>query len=368
MRFVMHMEGTALIVEAKTAARHAGLRYASDDQPGIRRRRSGEGFTYRGDDGKTIRDSATLKRIRKLAVPPAWTDVWICPSENGHLQATGRDARGRKQYRYHADFRAARENGKYDHILDFAAVLPCIRETVAKHMARRDLGRECVLATVVHLLETTLIRVGNTDYAKQNKSYGLTTLKDPHVKVDGAELRFQFTGKSGKTWRLKISDRRVARIVKACQDLPGQQLFQYLDADGNRQGVTSTDVNDYLREITGKEITAKDFRTWAGTVLAAVALQELGEIDSAAGAKRNLRAAIESVAARLGNTVTICRKCYVHPQILNGYLAGDLLVNIKKAVDAELSEKLPGLKPEEAVVLALLDGRLKTDIARRSAA
>jgi DNA topoisomerase-1 len=196
----------------------------------------------------------------------------------------------------------------------------------------------------------------------------LTTLKDPHVKIDGAELRFQFTGKSGKTWRLKVSDRRVAKIVKACQDLPGQQLFQYLDADGNRQGVTSSDVNDYLREITGKEITAKDFRTWAGTVLAAVALQELGEIDSAAAAKRNLRAAIENVAARLGNTVTICRKCYVHPQILDGYLAGDLLVNLKKAVDAELSEKLPGLRPEEAVVLALLDGRLKADIARRSAA
>jgi DNA topoisomerase-1 len=362
------MDGPALIVEAKTAAKHAGLRYASDDQPGIRRRRSGKGFTYRGDDGKTVRDTATLKRIRKLAVPPAWTDVWICPLENGHLQATGRDARGRKQYRYHTDFRAARETGKYDHILDFAAVLPRIRETVAKHMARRDLGRECVLATVVHLLETTLIRVGNTDYAKQNKSYGLTTLKDPHVKIDGAELRFQFTGKSGKTWRLKVSDRRVAKIVKACQDLPGQQLFQYLDADGNRQGVTSSDVNDYLREITGKEITAKDFRTWAGTVLAAVALQELGEIDSAAAAKRNLRAAIENVAARLGNTVTICRKCYVHPQILDGYLAGDLLVNLKKAVDAELSEKLPGLRPEEAVVLALLDGRLKADIARRSAA
>jgi DNA topoisomerase-1 len=362
------MEGSALIVEAKAAARHAGLRYASDEQPGIRRRRSGKHFTYRDEDGKTIRNYATLKRIRKLAVPPAWTDVWICSLENGHLQATGRDARGRKQYRYHADFRAIRESGKYDHVLDFAAVLPRIRETVAKHMARRDLGRERVLATVVHLLETTLIRVGNADYAKQNKSYGLTTLKDPHVKIEGAELRFQFTGKSGKSWRLKISDRRVAKIVKACQDLPGQKLFQYLDDDGHRQGVTSSDVNDYLREITDQEITAKDFRTWAGTVLAAVALQEFGEIDSAAKAKRNLRAAIERVAARLGNTVTICRKCYVHPEILNGYLAGDLLVNIKKAVDAELSEKLPGLRPEEAVVLALLDGRLKAEIARRNAA
>jgi DNA topoisomerase-1 len=362
------MEGSALIIDGQAAAKSAGLRYASDEYPGIRRRKSGTGFAYRDSEGKTIRDSAILKRIRQLAVPPAWTEVWICPSVNGHLQATGRDARGRKQYRYHADFRAMRETGKYDHVLDFAAALPRIRETVSKHMARRNLDRERVLATVVHLLETTLIRVGNVDYARQNKSYGLTTLKDPHVKIEGSELRFQFTGKSGKSWRLKVSDRRVAKIVKACQDLPGQQLFQYLDDEGNRQGVTSSDVNDYLREITGKEITAKDFRTWAGTVLAAVALQEIGEIGSAAGAKRNLRLAIESVAARLGNTVTICRKCYVHPEILNGYLAGDLLVNVRKAVDAELSDKLPGLKPEEAVVLAVLDGRLKTAIARRNAA
>jgi len=212
-----------------------------------------------------------------------------------------------------------------------------------------------------------LIRVGNADYAKQNKSYGLTTLKDPHVKIEGSALRFQFTGKSGKSWRLKITDRRVAKIVRACQELPGQQLFQYLDGEGNRQGVTSSDVNDYLREITGVEITAKDFRTWAGTVLAAVALQEFSEIEGVVATKRNLRAAIESVAARLGNTPTICRKCYIHPDIIESYLAGNLARTVKKAVDAELSKKLPGMKSEEAAVLALLEGRLKAALARKAA-
>jgi DNA topoisomerase-1 len=366
------MEGTpvipSVVAESREAAEAAGLRYAGDEQPGLRRRRVGRGFSYSDSRGGLIRDPAVLKRMRALAIPPAWTEVWICPHANGHLQATGRDAKGRKQYRYHAEFRAARETGKYDHVLEFAAVLPRIRETVAKHMARRELDRERVLATVVHLLETTLIRVGNADYAKQNKSYGLTTLNNPHVKVEGAELRFQFTGKSGKSWRLKISDRRVAKIVKACQELPGQQLFQYLDANGERQGVTSSDVNAYLREITGQDVTAKDFRTWAGTVLAAVALQEFGAIDSAAMAKRNLRTAIERVAARLGNTATICRKCYIHPEILDLFLSGQLLVNIKQAVDAELTEHLHGLKPEEAAVLALLEGRLRSEITRRKAA
>jgi DNA topoisomerase-1 len=362
------MDGSDLLVQSRQAAKAVGLRYASDEQPGIRRRGAGKGFSYLDAEGKPIRDKDTLKRIRALVIPPAWTDVWICSGEDGHIQATGRDAKRRKQYKYHPDFRAARETGKYDHVLDFATVLPQIRETVAKHMAKRDLGRERVLATVVHLLETTLIRVGNADYAKQNKSYGLTTLKDPHVKIEGAELKFQFTGKSGKSWRLKVNDRRVAKIVRACQELPGQQLFQYIDAEGNRQGVTSSDVNAYLREITGRDITAKDFRTWAGTVLAAVALQEFGEIDSAAAAKRNLRQAIERVAARLGNTATICRKCYVHPEIIDGYLAGDLVKNVKRAIDTELSDKLPGLKPEEAAVLALLNGRFKQEIARSKAA
>ncbi|MDQ7250672.1 DNA topoisomerase IB [Dongia sedimenti] len=357
------MDGTSLIVEAKQAAKSAGLRYASDEQPGIRRKGVGKGFRYLDPDGKPVKDPKTLKRIRALSVPPAWTDVWICPLAEGHIQATGRDAKGRKQYRYHADFRAVREDGKYEHMLDFAKVLPQIREAVSKDMARRDLSRECVLATVVHLLETTLIRVGNDEYAKQNKSYGLTTLRMPHVKIEGSAIRFQFLGKSGKTWRLQVNDRRVAKIVRACQDLPGQQLFQYLDAEGNRQGVTSSDVNAYLREIAGSEITAKDFRTWAGTVLAAVALQEFSEIDSQAKAKRNLKEAIESVASRLGNTVTICRKCYIHPEVINGYLAGDLASNIKDKIHHELSRKLQGLKPEEAAVLALLERRLKLTLS-----
>jgi DNA topoisomerase-1 len=349
------MDGTSpLVVEARQAAKAVGLRYASDEQPGLRRKGAGTGFTYLNAEGKAVKDPKVLKRIRALAVPPAWTEVWICPIAEGHIQATGRDAKGRKQYRYHPDFRAVREDGKYEHMLDFAAVLPKIRETVAKHMARHDLSRECVLATVVHLLETTLIRVGNGAYAKQNKSYGLTTLRDPHVKIEGSAIRFQFLGKSGKAWRLQVNDRRVAKIVRACQEIPGQQLFQYLDADGQRQGVTSSDVNAYLREITGQDITAKDFRTWTGTVLAAVALQEFSEIDSQAKAKRNLKAAIDSVAIRLGNTITICRKCYIHPEIINGYLAGDLALEVKG--------RSRGLKPEEAAVLALLERRLKLSL------
>jgi DNA topoisomerase-1 len=358
------MDGTApLIVEAKAAAKSAGLRYASDEQPGLRRKGVGKGFRYLDPDGKAIKDPKVLKRIRALAVPPAWTDVWICAQAEGHIQATGRDAKGRKQYRYHLDFRAVREDGKYEHLLDFAAALPRIRQAVEKHMALHDLSRECILATVVHLLETTLIRIGNADYAKQNKSYGLTTLRDPHVKIEGSALRFQFMGKSGKSWRLKVTDRRVAKIVRACQELPGQQLFQYLDAEGNRLGVTSSDVNAYLREISGTDITAKDFRTWAGTILAAAALQEFADIDEQAATKRNLKAAIERVATRLGNTATICRKCYIHPEVINSYLAGDLAVNLKRAIDRQLSRHLSGLKPEEAAVLALLERRLKTSLA-----
>jgi DNA topoisomerase-1 len=301
------------IVEPRDAAESIGLRYIADDRPGIRRRKTARGFAYVAPNGEKVRDKATLERIRKLAIPPAYRDVWICLGANGHLQATGRDARGRKQYRYHPLFREIRESAKYEHMVDFARSLPVIRAKVDAHMALRGLPREKVLATVVRLLETTLIRVGNDDYAKQNKSYGLTTLHNPHVKVDGAELRFQFKGKSGKTWRLKLKDRRVAKVVKACQDLPGQELFQYIDDGGECRDVNSSDVNSYLREITGRDVTAKDFRTWAGTVLAALALQEFEGFDSQAKLKKNVRSAIERVAARLGNTPTICRKCYIHP-------------------------------------------------------
>ena len=350
------------VVDPRDAAESAGLTYVSDEEPGIRRRRAGKGFTYKTPDGQVVRDEATLKRIRSLAIPPAWTDVWICPEPNGHVQATGRDDKNRKQYRYHPRWREVRDSTKYEHMLEFAQALPAIRARIAEHMARPGLPREKVLATVVHLLETTLIRVGNPDYAKQNKSYGLTTLRDRHVGVDGSELRFEFKGKSGKKWRLRIKDRRVARVVKACQDMPGQHLFQYVDDDGERQAVTSADVNAYLREITGRDITAKDFRTWAGTVLAAMTLREFESFDTAAKAKKNLRAAIETVSARLGNTPTICRKCYVHPEVLSSYLEGSLLEVIKDEVETELREDLDGLRPEEAAVLTLLQNRLSRDL------
>ena len=350
------------VVDPREAAESAGLVYVSDEEPGIRRRRAGKGFTYKGPDGRAVRDAATLARIRALAIPPAWTDVWICPDPNGHIQATGRDAKNRKQYRYHPRWREVRDSTKYEHMLDFARALPAIRARIVEDMGRRGLAREKVLATVVHLLETTLIRVGNPEYADDNKSYGLTTLRDRHVDVEGGELRFEFKGKSGKKWRLRLKDRRIARIVKACQDVPGQHLFQYFDENGERQPVTSTDVNQYLREITGKDITAKDFRTWAGTVLAAMALHELESFDTKAAAKRNLRAAIETVSARLGNTPTICRKCYVHPEVINSYLDGTLLEEAKEEAEAELRDELGGLKPEEAVVLSFLQRRLGQEL------
>ncbi|WP_230530121.1 DNA topoisomerase IB [Microvirga roseola] len=352
------------VVDPRDAAETAGLTYVSDEEPGIRRKKAGKGFTYLRPDGKKVEDEATLERIRKLAIPPAYTDVWICPKASGHIQAIGRDAKGRKQYRYHQAFREVRESTKYEHMLEFAKGLPAIRKTIDEHMSQRGLPREKVLATVVHLLENTLIRVGNSDYAKQNKSYGLTTLRDPHVKVDGSELKFQFKGKSGKTWRLSVKDRRIAKIVKACQDLPGQDLFQYLDENGEQQSVTSADVNAYLKDITGREITAKDFRTWAGTVLAAMALSEFEEFDSEAKAKKNIRAAIETVSARLGNTPTVCRKCYVHPEVFTCYLDKALMLEIKDEAETELREELASLRPEEAAVLTLLQERLSEEVEK----
>ncbi|MBV8920143.1 DNA topoisomerase IB [Bradyrhizobium sp.] len=359
-----------VIVDPREAAEAAGLRYVSDARPGIRRKKAGKGFTYIRPDGSRLTEPDTLRRIKALAIPPAWADVWICPFADGHIQATGRDIKGRKQYRYHARFRAVRESTKYEHVVAFANALPSIRERVRQDMEQRGLPREKVLATVVHLLETTLIRVGNDDYAKQNNSYGLTTLKNRHVAVDGNEVRFRFTGKSGKQWFLRLRDRRVAKIMKACQDLPGQELLQYVDEAGNCQDVTSTDVNDYLKEITGKDITAKDFRTWAGTVLAAMALAELESFDSAAQAKRHLRAAVEKVSARLGNTPTICRKCYIHPDVLNSYMDGKLIIELKSKAESELRGGMEDLKPEEAAVLALLRSRLAKEAERqqRSAA
>jgi DNA topoisomerase I len=306
-----------VVVDPKGAAESIGLRYVSVEQLGFLRRKSGRGFRYVNPDGATVTDTQVLKRIRSLVIPPAWTEVWICRSANGHIQATGRDAKGRKQYRYHAAFREIRESSKYEHMIAFAHALPGIRAKVREHMALRGLPRQKVLATVVHLLELTLIRVGNDDYARQNDSYGLTTLKSRHLAIDGAELRFRFKGKSGRHWSVSIKDRRVAKVLRACQELPGQQLLQYINDAGERQDIDSADVNAYLREITGADITAKDFRTWGGTVLAALALREFASFESVTVAKRNIRAAIEKVAARLGNTPTICRKCYVHPVLID---------------------------------------------------
>jgi DNA topoisomerase I len=349
--------------EYQEAAEEAGLTYVSDEDRGLSRERHGDGFRYLKPNGEPVTDEATLDRIRRLAIPPAWTDVWICTKANGHLQATGRDVRGRKQYKYHPQFREVRESTKYEHMLEFARALPAIRAKIAEHMELRGLPREKVLATVVHLLESTLIRIGNDDYAKENKSYGLTTLRNPHVSVNGSELRFRFKGKSGKSWQLQLKDRRVAKIVKACQELPGQKLFEYLDENGEAREVTSADVNAYLREITGQDITAKDFRTWAGTVMAALALREFETFDSQASAKKNLRAAIETVASRLGNTPTICRKCYIHPEILSAYTDGGLMLRIKQKAESELRDKLGSLKPEEAAVLALVEARLKRTLS-----
>ncbi len=337
--------------DLREAADAAGLTYVSDEEPGYSRRRSGTGFTFRSPEGRRVTDRALLKRLKGLVIPPAWSDVWIGSDPNGHLLATGRDAKGRKQYIYHPRFRALRDEAKYERLIDFASLLPQIREAVARQMALRGLPREKVLATIVHLLETTLIRVGNDEYARQNKSYGLTTLRTPHVKVEGSELRFEFKGKSGKIWRLKLRDRRIARVIRACQELPGQQLFQYIDDDGERRGVTSTDVNAYLREIAGCEVTAKDFRTWAGTVLATLALGEVGPFTSATDSKRRIRAAIDAVSTQLGNTPSICRKCYVHPEILECYLSGKLADEIRVG-DGEAASA--GLLAEEAAVLSYL--------------
>jgi DNA topoisomerase I len=356
------------IVEAREAASDAGLRYVSDEGPGIARRRVGSGFSYRLPAGGAVRDTAVLRRIRSLAIPPAWRQVWICPHADGHIQATGRDEKGRKQYRYHPRWREVRDAAKYAHMVEFAHALPAIRARVEADMRRPGLPREKVLATVVHLLESTLIRIGNDDYAERNRSYGLTTLRTRHVEVDGSELRFAFKGKSGKTWRLGLSDRRVARIVRACQDLPGQELFGYLDDGGTPRDVTSADVNAYLREISGRDVTAKDFRTWAGTVLAAIALREFERFDGQAAAKRNIRAAIERVAARLGNTPTICRKCYVHPEVLGCYMEGALVLEVEAEALAELRDDVSRLRPEEAAVLALLLARLQRMGVREPAA
>ncbi|MDT7933455.1 MAG: DNA topoisomerase IB [Sphingomonadaceae bacterium] len=345
------------------AAEDAGLIYVRDDVPGITRRRSGKGWAYRAPDGRPIRNRDEIARLNSLAIPPAYTDVWICPTPNGHIQATGRDARGRKQYGYHSKFRETREETKFEHMLAFARALPTIRKRIDRDMALRGLRREKVLATIVYLLETTLIRVGNDEYAKDNKSFGLTTLRNRHVRIEGSELRFRFKGKSGKEWNLKLRDRRVARIVKAAQELPGQSLFQYLDEGGARREVSSGDVNAYLKEISGRDITAKDFRTWGGTVLAALTLAEMEEGETERAAKKNLTAAIKCVATQLGNTPAVCRKSYIHPAVLASYMARELRLGTgdgaaDAAAETAADAIAEGLRAEEQAVLRFLEGRL----------
>ena len=325
--------------------------------PGLHRRRTRSGFRYVDAEGAPVRDPETLTRVQKLAIPPAWQDVWICPLPAGHLQATGRDAKGRKQYRYHARWREVRDETKYEHTIAFASALPAIRERVAHDLALPGLPREKVLAAVVRLLETTLIRVGNKEYARDNNSFGLTTMRDRHVQIAGSNLKFEFRGKSGKQHKVSLNDRRLARIVRRCQDVTGYKLFQYVDEAGERRGVESADVNAYLKEISGDDFTAKDFRTWFGTVLAAMALQDFATFASPAEAKRNLSGAVEAVAGYLGNTPAICRKCYVHPDIIDDYLDGNLVETFRRRVEHELRQTSNGLSPEEAAVLALLRKR-----------
>ena len=350
------------IIAPEQAAEDAGLHYVHATDPGIRRERDGEGWRYLGPGGKPVTDDKTLARIAKLAIPPAYADVWICKDARGHLQAVGTDVRGRRQYRYHADFRAIRDSNKFGHMLEFARALPRVRAAIARDMALRGMPREKVLATVVYLLETTLIRVGNDEYAKDNASFGLTTLENRHVAIAGSELRFCFKGKSNKEWNLRLKDRRVARLVKAAQELPGQHLFQYVGEDGTPHAVTSSDVNAYLREIAGTAVTAKDFRTWAGTVLAATALAQFEAFETSTAAKKNVKAAIERVAAQLGNTPTICRKCYVHPEIVGAYMDKVLALTIAARVEDALDTD-DALHPEEQAVLAFLKGRLGEGVA-----
>jgi DNA topoisomerase-1 len=351
--------------DSLASARAAGLRYVYDTQPGIHRVRSGKSFRYIGPDGKPVRDPETLARIKSIVIPPAWTRVWICTSPNGHLQATGRDARGRKQSRYHPRWRSTRDEAKYDHILAFAQALPLIRAQVDQHLALPGLPREKVLATIVRLLETTHIRIGNAEYARTNHSFGLTTLRRKHVAIHGATLAFHFNGKSGVAHNIALTDRRLARIIRQCRDTPGYELFTYLDADGHPHSIGSSDVNDYLDAITppNSHITAKDFRTWAATNLAALALSELEHYDTKAKAKKNVLRAVEAVSKMLGNTPAICRKCYIHPAIFDGYLDGSLLEGLKQRADEALEDVKGGLTAEEVAVTAFLSRRLGEEIA-----
>jgi len=348
---------------APESAKIAGLRYVNEEHtPGIRRAGSGKRFRYVMPNGRRV-PAAELARIKALVIPPAWTDVWICPDARGHLQATGRDARGRKQYRYHPLWREVRDEVKYGRLIAFAQTLPRIRQKTDTDLRKSHLPREKVLAAAVQLLEKTLIRVGNEEYARDNGSVGLTTMREKHATIKGTTVRFEFKGKSGVEHAINLQDARLSRIIKAMRDLPGYELFQYLDEDGKRQTIDSADVNDYLREITGQDFTAKDFRTWAGTVLAAKALAEVSHFKSNAEAKRNIVTAVESVAKRLGNTKAVCRKCYIHPAILDAYMDGATIAAVRSNVTRLKSRG--SLSAEETAVVGIIERRLRRTSERR---
>jgi DNA topoisomerase-1 len=344
--------------EFVAAAEAAGLRYVTDAVPGIGRRRVGRGFSYVDVDGRAIRERERVRRFRSLAIPPAWRDVWICPIPEGHLQVTARDARGRKQYRYHPAFRAHRDNAKFERMVTLSDVLWTVRERVERDVARAALERDTVMSTIVWLLERTLIRVGSHDLAKENNSYGLTTLRRKHVSIAGSTLKFEFRGKSGVEHAVAVTDRRIARIVQRCSELPGRELFQYLDASGHRQIIHADDVNTYLREITGRDVTAKDFRTWSGTMIAAEALREMGPAPTKREAERNVIRAIDRTAERLGNTRAVCRKYYIHPALIDAYLDGEVLPPLREPVWQERRPHGPTLRRHEAEVLAFLKARV----------
>jgi DNA topoisomerase-1 len=347
-----------IVAEAMDAAEEAGLRYVSDDRPGYTRKEKGDDFEWFDADRKPIRDEQRLLRIKRLAIPPAWTDVWVCPSANCHLQATGRDGRRRKQYLYHERWREVRDENKYDRIISFGKALPKIRRRIARDSKLPGLPRNKVLAVVVQLLERTFIRIGNEEYARENKSFGLTTMKDRHVEVKGAKLRFRFRGKSGRDHEVDVTDKHIAKIISKLQDLPGQDLFQYVDEEGEIRNISSQDVNEYLREITGEDFTAKDFRTWAGTVLTAVALKAQEQFENQKQAKSNINTAIKAVSKILGNTPAICRKCYVHPAVLESYLDQKSIDGLKQMTEDALEKEGVDLRSSETAVLKFLKSRL----------
>ncbi len=345
------------VAEHRQAASSAGLRYVTDGVSGIRRKRVGSGWAYYAPDGTLIQDSSFRKRLNSLAIPPAWTQVWICPDPDGHIQATARDARGRKQYRYHPQYREARDRSKFRRMLEFSEVLPRLRERIERDLRAETLSRRQILATVVRLLDKTLIRVGNDEYVRENRSYGLTTLRRRHVTVDGTMLRFSFRGKSGVEHTIAVADPRLAKIVQRCRELPGQELFQYIDAKGRRQLISSEDINAYLREASGRDITAKDFRTWGGTMLAAVELRRMGPPASRRETDRNIIAAIDAVAERLGNTRAVCRKYYVHPALLEAYRMGETVPQPPPKGQAR-RQRGAALRRDEVLVLQFLQDKL----------